>query len=300
MRILKETFKEFMDDDSPRMAAALAYYTIFSLPPLLVLILMVTGLFVDPQNVQGTIEEQMGGMLGAEAARSIQAMIANASRPSGGGLAATLLSIAALAFGATGAFVQLQGALNAAWEVEPDPEQGGLRHFLVKRVFSFGMILGLGFLMLVSLVLSALLSAFGEGLASMLPGGVSETALRLVELALSLVFITLLFAAMFKILPDAVIAWRDVWVGALVTGVLFVAGKFLIGFYIGRSEPGSAFGAAGSLAVILIWVYYTGMVLLLGAEFTQVWARRRGGGIRPEPGAMHVIATKRRIPEGAA
>jgi membrane protein len=290
--VLKAVFREFMNDDSPRSAAALAYYTIFALPPLLVLILMVTGVFVDPQDVQGSIEQQMRSMIGPDAASAVRGMVESAARDDNTGLLATLLSVGALAFGATGAFVQLQTALNSAWEVAPDPEQGGLRAFVMKRVFSFGMIMALAFLMLVSLTISAVLSAFGEQLASLLPGGLSDVTLRVLDFALSLAIITLLFAGIFKVLPDAVIAWRDVWVGAAVTGALFVVGKYLIGFYIGRSEPGSAYGAAGSLAVILIWIYYTAMIVLLGAEFTQVWARRRGGGIRPEEGAVRIIDGK--------
>jgi membrane protein len=294
--MLKETISEFLDDNSPRLAAALAYYTVFSLPPLLVLVLMVTGVFVDAGDVRGAIERQMQGVIGAEAARSIQMIFSSAERPGSGGTAATLLSIGALAFGATGAFVELQTALNTVWEVRPDPRTGGVRNFIFKRAFSFGMVLAVAFLLLVSLVLSAALSAFGERLASLLPGTVSEVALRALDLGLSLVFITALFATMFKVLPDARIAWRDVWVGAAVTSLLFVAGKFAIGVYVGRSDPGSTFGAAGSLAVMLVWIYFTGMILLLGAEFTQVWARRHGRGIEPEAGAVRVVQVEKRVP----
>ena len=182
---------------------------------------------------------------------------------------ATLLGVAALLVGATGAFLQLQASLNKAWEVKPDPKQGGIKQFIRKRLFSFGMILVIAFLLLVSLVVSALISALGHMLQSLLPGGVSEVLLYLVDLVVSLAVITSVFATMFKVLPDAEIAWKDVWPGAVVTAVLFVLGKFLIGFYLGRSNPGEAFGAAGALALILAWIYYSSLILLFGAEFTE-------------------------------
>ena len=200
--------------------------------------------------------------------------------------------------GASGAFGQLQAALNRAWEVAPDPEQGGLKAFLLKRVFSFGMILSVAFLLLVSLVLSAALSAFGGALAGMLPEGVSATLLQVLNQVVSFAVIAGLFAAIFKVLPDATVAWRDVWVGAAVTAVLFVVGKFVIGYYLGRSNPGEAFGAAGSLAVMFVWIYYSSMILLLGAEFTQAWAEARGSGIAPERGAVRVVQEKKQVREG--
>jgi membrane protein len=287
--LLKSSAKDFIDDECPRMAAALAYYTVFSLPPLLVLILMLVGVIWDPQTIQRAIEGQFAGIIGSEAAQQIHAIIENANRPGSGGPLATILGLAAVIFGATGAFIQLQDALNRAWEVKPDPNAGGIKNFIFKRLFSFGMILGIAFLLLVSLVLSAALSAFGDVLAGMLPGGVSDIALQIINLTISLVAITLLFAAIFKILPDAKIGWPDVWVGAFTTALLFVIGKFAIGLYLGRSNPGEAFGAAGSLAVLLLWIYYSGLILLFGAEFTQRWAEGRGKGIEPEEGAVRVV-----------
>lgn len=290
MGLLKATFKEFFEDNAPRLAAALSYYTIFALPPLLVLILMLTGAVVDPQDVQGSVERQISSLMGPEGAAQIRTMIEQANAPGAGGTLATILSIAALIFGATGAFAQLQAALNTAWGVKPDPEVGGVKNFLLKRLLSFGMILGVAFLLLVSLLLSALVGMFGDALAGVLGGGISGVLLQVLQATLSLAVITVLFAAMFKVLPDARIAWRDVWMGAAVTALLFVAGKFLIGFYIGRSNPGSAYGAAASLAVVLVWVYFAALIMLLGAEFTQVWSRRRGRGIRPEEGAVRIAA----------
>jgi membrane protein len=286
--LLRRSYREFMDDDCPTMAAALSYTTIFSLPPLLVLILLIAGAVFDPERVQNALQTQLGGLMGPSAATQIQTILEHAKRPEGGSLLVTLLGVAALLIGATGAFMQLQAGLNKAWEVKPDPKQGGIKQFIRKRLFSFGMILVIAFLLLVSLVVSALLSALGQFLQALLPAGISEGLLYVVDLAVSLAAIATMFALMFKVLPDAQIAWKDVWPGALVTALLFVAGKFLIGFYLGRSNPGEAFGAAGALALILAWIYYSSLILLFGAEFTEAFAERRGHRIRPEPGAMRV------------
>ena len=284
--LLKETFAEFRDDEATRVAAALSYYTVFALPPLLVLLVTIAGAIWEPADVQGRIEGQIQALLGADGASAIRAMLENANRPDAGGLFPTLLGIAGLLFGATGAFIQLQSALNTAWDVRPDPAQGGIRNFVTKRLLSIGMILGVGFLVLVSLALSAILSAAGSSIERFLPESLSGPLLLVFNALLSLAVITLLFAAIYKVLPDVVIRWREVWIGAFVTALLFVIGKFAIGFYIGQSDPGSAYGAAGSLAVILLWVYYASIIVLLGAEFTQVWARRRGVEIVPEEGAV--------------
>ncbi len=285
----KLSVRDFIDDDCPTMAAALSYYTIFSLPPLLVLLLMLLGAVLDPQDVQGTVETQIGGLMGPQGGDQVRDIIANAERPGASNVLTTILGLAALIIGATGVFGQLQAALNKAWEVAPDPEQGGLKSFALKRVFSLGMVLALAFVLLVSLVLSAMLSGFGDSLGRFLPEGLSGPLLEAVNSAISFAVITLLFAAIFKILPDATIAWRDVWVGAAVTALLFTLGKFLLGLYLGRSDPGQAFGAAGALALMLVWIYYSSMIVLLGAEFTQTWAKRRGSGIAPEKGAVRVV-----------
>ena len=283
LTILKRAFRDFNDDECPVRAAALAYYTVFALPPLLVLLLMLAGALWDPQDVQRAMESQFASLVGEDGASAIHGMIESADKPGSGGFLATVLSIGLLVFGATGALMQLQGALNRAWEVRPDPKQGGIRAFVMKRLLSLGMILGIAFLLIVSLALSALITAFGEMLTF-----IPEPALLAVNFVLSLVVLTVLFAAMFKVLPDAKIGWRDVWVGAGVTATLFVAGKFALGLYLGRSAPGDAFGAASALAVILVWVYYAGMILLFGAEFTQAWAQHGGRRIEPEEGAVRV------------
>ena len=286
LELLKETFREFREDEATRVAAALSYYTVFALPPLLVLLVTIAGAVWDPSDVQGRIEAQIGALLGAEGAAGVRAMLENANRPGSSDLLPTLLGIAGLLFGATGAFIQLQSALNTAWDVKPDPAQGGVRNFVTKRLLSLGMILGVGFLVLVSLALSAVLSAAGSSIERFLPETLSGPLLFVFNAVLSFAVITLLFAAMYKVLPDVVIRWREVWIGAAATALLFVIGKFAIGYYIGQSDPGSAYGAAGSLAVILAWVYYASIIVLLGAEFTQVWARRRGVAIVPEAGAV--------------
>lgn len=284
LTVIRQAFRDFRDDEAPVRAAALAYYTVFALPPLLVLLIMAAGLVWDPEDVRRAMETEFASVVGSEGAKTIREMIASADRPGSGNVFRTLLAVAGLIFGATGAFLQLQGALNRAWEVKPDPNSGGIRNFIMKRFLSLGMILGFGFLVAVSLALSALISMLGDRLGGGFPDGVLAVA----NFTVSFAVLALLFAAIFKMLPDAVIGWKDVAVGAVVTALLFVAGKFAIGFYLGRSSPGDAFGAAGALAVILVWVYYAGMILLFGAEFTQAWTRSRGRGIRPEKGAIRI------------
>lgn len=292
--ILRESVEDFLEDGCPTMAASLSYYTVFSLPPLLILVLLAVGAVMDPGDVRGALEEQIRMVLGPVGTDEVRTIIENAQRPDAGRPLASVLGIAALVFGATGAFAQLQAALNRAWEVEPDPAQGGIRNFVRKRLLSFGMILAIGFLLLVSLVLSAALSTVG-GLVTGRMGGYSSTFLQLLNSVVSFLVITLLFAAIYKILPDARIAWRDTWVGAAVTTLLFVLGKYLLGLYLGRSSPGDAYGAAGSLAVLLVWIYYSAMILLFGAELTQRWAEDHGTAIVPEKGAVRVVEEKRRV-----
>ena len=282
LSFVRKILQDFSDDGCGVRAAALAYYTIFALPPLLILLIMVVGLVWDPAEVQRALETQFANMVGPDGGAAIHDMLAHARRPASGGVFATTLGIALLMFGALGAFIQLQAALNRAWEVKPDPSQGGVRRFIMKRILSLGMILGIAFLLIVSLVVSALLGALSTRIAF------PETAFAIMDLALSFSVLTVLFAAIYRFLPDAEVAWRDVWAGALVTSLLFVLGKFAIGFYLGRSAPGDAFGAASALAIFLVWVYYAGMIVLFGAEFTQAWAERRGVEIRPERGAVHM------------
>jgi membrane protein len=286
---MKYTFKEFGDDECAMRAASLSYYIVFALAPLLLLIIMVASIFVDAETVRTTITHQFEGMIGAETAKQVSDMIGAADEKQGSGKGfSSILSLAGVVFGATGAFLQLQSALNRAWEVEPDPNAGGAKNFILKRLLSLGMILGIAFIMLVSLALSAFISAAGGAIGNML-GGLGPVVQTVLDLALSLGVVTLLFAAMFKFLPDGIIAWKDVWVGAFFTAALFTVGKFLIGLYLGRSNPGEGFGAAASLAILLVWVYYSSMILLFGAEFTQTWALRKGSGITPKKGARRIV-----------
>jgi membrane protein len=295
--IFKHSFKEFMDDDCMTSAAALSYYTVFSLPAILMLLMLVVSAFMDPSDVQGGLESQLRSLMGPSAGGEVRTMIQESERP-GGGLIPTIVGIVALIFGATGAMGQLQAALNRAWDVAPDPNQGGIKSFLTKRLFSLGMLLSIAFLLLVSLVVSTMISGVGDRLAGFLPAGLSEGVLQVINLVVSFVVISLLFGAMFKVLPDAKVSWRSALTGGAVTGILFVIGKFLIGLYIGKSNPGEAYGAAGSLIVMLLWIYYSGLIVLFGAEFTEAWAKKRGEEIEPEPGAVRVKQEKRRIPEG--
>jgi membrane protein len=283
-QLVKKSATDFSEDECPRMAAALAYYTVFALPPMLILIMMLVGAFVSRETVQDALSGQMGSMLGADGAKTVGTMV-NQSKQPGGGAIGTIMGIAALVLGATGAFMQLQGALNTAWGVKPDPNAGGIKNFIFKRLLSVGMVLSIAFLLLVSLALSAALTAVGGAAGALIPGA-SAVVIGILQTLVSLVVVTLLFGAIFKVLPDARIAWRDVWVGAVVTAVLFEIGKWGIGLYLGNSNPGKAYGAAGSLAVILVWIYYTAMIVLFGAEFTETWATTRGQGIEPEEGAM--------------
>jgi membrane protein len=275
------------------MAAALSYYTVFALPPLLLLILLLLGAVLDPQDVRGTLETQINNFMGPAGGDQVRSILQQAHAPQGT-LLSTLIGVGALLLGATGAFAQLQEALNRAWNVAPDPKQSGFKAFVSKRLLSAGMILVVAFLLLVSLVLSAIISAFGGVLARMLGGGVSGAVLWAIDAAISVGVITLVFAAIFKVLPDAEINWKDVWVGAGLTTLLFLIGKYLLGIYLGHSDPGQAFGAARSLALLLLWIYYSSIILLFGAEFTQIWSQRHGG-IRPEEGAVRVERVTRPV-----
>jgi membrane protein len=292
LALAKDTFNEFNKDEATWKAAALSYFTVFALAPLLVLLLQVASFIWDPAQVRDALTGQFQALMGSDVAKQVETMMTTAEQKSASGSGfRVILSIGGLLFGATGAFVSLQTALNRAWEVEPDPKSGGIRNFITKRLFSLGMVLGIAFLLLVSLAVTAGLSAVGGALF----GGFGKTFGEILNFLLTFAVITLLFGAMFKVLPDAKIGWRDVWVGATATALLFVIGKTLIGLYIGQSDPGSTFGAAGSLAVLLIWIYYAAVILLLGAEFTQAWMKMHGRTIEPEEGAVRVVEVKKTV-----
>ncbi|RPI35200.1 MAG: YihY/virulence factor BrkB family protein [Chloroflexota bacterium] len=288
--LLKDTISEWTEDKAPRLAAALSYYTLFSLPPFLVIIIAVAGLIVGSRQAEERLIQEIQGVTGAEAAGAVESLIQGAGDP-GEGILASVISIAILIVAATGLFGQLQDALNTIWEVTPNPKRG-LLTMIRSRFFSFTLVIGVAFLLLVSLVVSTVLTALGNFFTSLLPE--TRLILQAANFLASFAIITLLFAIIFKYLPEATVAWRDVWLGAAVTAFLFTVGKSLIGLYLGTSAVTSTYGAAGSLVVIMIWVYYSAQIFFFGAEFTQVYARRRGAIISPEAGAVALTEEDRR------
>jgi membrane protein len=289
---LKAVAQEVSDDEVPAMSASIAYFAVLSLPPLLAVVVMIAGAVFPAETVRAAVTGELGDILGEDGAAQLATMLEQARDVGTGGLGTQILGVLALVFGATGAFVQLQKALNRAWDVEPDPERSGIKVFVVKRVMSFGMIMALAFLLAISLVLSALINVLSEQVGQLL-GEAGWLILQIADVALPLLLFTLLFAGMFKVLPDARITWRVVWVGAFFPSFLFVLGRYLIGAYFGSADIGAAFGAAGSLVIVLVWIYYTSLLLLVGAEFTQVWARRYGEKILPDAGAVRVVTEHR-------
>ena len=253
LRFLWRCIEKFFGDGCSTMAAALSYYTFFSLPALLSLILLIVGAAMDPAEIQRAILAQAGNLIGRAGAEQIGTIIQHARRLDVDKGAAAILSGIAVLIGSTASFGALQGALNQVWGVRPDPRRGQIRNFLAKRIFSFGVVIGVAFLLLVSLALSAFLGAAGQRLTRAI--GVPEALLQLTDWALSFAVLSGLFAGMYKLLPDARIAWRDVWVGAVATALLFTIGKTVIGLYLGGRDPGSAYGAAGSMDVVMIWIY---------------------------------------------
>ncbi len=295
LTLLWTTINKFFGDSCGSLAAALSFYTFFSLPALLTLLLTLLGSLLDPARVRSAVIAQVGGVIGRRGAEQVTTIITNA-HSSNHVSAAAVLSLVVLAFGATTAFAQLQSALNKIWSVKPDPRRNQFKVFLTKRVFSFGVVITVAFLLLISLAVSTALAAIGQRLSG--SAASSAALLEIVTSIISFVVSAALFAVMFRYLPDARIAWHDVTAGAIGSALLFVAGKAIIGLYLGRVDPASAYGAAGSLAIVLIWVYYTSMVFLLGAEFTEEWARYYGRGIVPERGAVAYVEEERRIKTG--
>jgi membrane protein len=278
----------FFEHECSSQAAALAYYTVFSLAPLLLVTVAVAGAVFEREMVLGTILDELRRMIGPKAAEQVSGAVAASQQAKGNGMVGAALGIAALVFSATTAFGQLQSALNRVWDVKPDPNQSEIRSFFMKRLLSFGMVLGLAFLLIASLLMSAALVAASGYISRFLPPGVSMPLVQGLTNLVSLAVFAVLFAAMFKFLPDAQIEWRDVAVGGLVTAILFTLGKYLIGLYLGHSDVSTVYGASASLAIIFVWTYYASMVLLLGAEFTRAWARTEHRRPPPEPGAVKV------------
>ncbi len=281
--LVKDSFSEWSADKAPRLGAALSYYTVFAIAPVLLLAISVAGLVFGRDAAQGQVLEELRGLLGADAAKMVQEMLAQ-SAGKGSGVVGTVVGLFTLVLGATAVMIELEAALDAVWKVKPRPGRG-IKGLIKERVLSLGLVLTLGFLLLVSLVTSAVLAALGGTLERVsFPGAavVGQVLTNLITLGIIGVF----FALVFKFLPNAHIAWRDVWVGAMVTSALFHVGKIGIGYYLGRASVGSTFGAAGSLAILLVWVYYTAQIVLFGAEFTKLWAERRGSGVHPKKDAV--------------
>lgn len=293
--ILKQTVKEAGEDKIPRLAAALSYYTVLSLSPLLVVAIAVAGLVFGQEAAQGQITGQLQQVFGPEAGDALQTLVAKANRPSAG-IVGTVVGVVVLLFGASGVFGELQDSLNVIWEVTARPDRG-FKGMVKDRFFSFTMVLGVAFLLLVSLVISTVLAAVGSWFETAL--GLPTWAWSGINFAVSLLIITLLFGMLFKVVPDVKIGWRDVRVGALVTALLFTVGKYLIGLYMGKAGIASPYGAAGSLMVIVVWVYYSAHLLFIGAEFTQVYARATGAKIEPDRNAVDLTEVAR-IQQGIA
>ena len=279
----------WIDDFAPSMGAAISYYTVFSLAPLLVIVIAVAGAVFGREAVQGEIVGQLQGLIGREGAIAVQGLIKSASEPAKG-LVAGIISIGVLLVGATTVFAELQSALDRIWHVPEKEKPSGLWAVLRARVLSFGLILGLAFLLMVSLSISAGISAFGSFASGLLPGW--EVLLQGVNMALAVGITTVLFAMIFKFMPSVEIDWKDVWVGAGVTAVLFEVGKFAIGLYLGKSGVNESFAAAGSLVVLLAWVYYAAQIFLLGAEFTKVYSDDNGShaGVNASAATRHSAA----------
>lgn len=282
--LLKHTASEWVDQNMSRLGAALAFYTLFAIAPLVVIVLAIAGLWFGEEAARRELFTQVSGLVGSEGGEAIQALVSAAHKPKTGTWA-TVIAVATLFVGATGVFVELQDALNSVWGVRRVPGRG-VRNFIKDRLLSFALIAGIGFLLLVSLILSAGLSALGKLTVGLPPA--QEPIWQGVNFVVSFGVITLLFAIIFKVLPDVKIAWRDVWIGAIITALLFNLGKLLIGLYLGRGVVTSAYGAAGSLVIVLLWVYYSAQILFFGAKFTQVYSNRYGSHLEPMPGTEAV------------
>ena len=281
-RMVRMAVKAWSDDFAPSMGAALAYYMLFSIAPLLIIVIAVAGFVFGEAAVRGEVFSQLSGLMGEEGARAVEALLKSANRPAEG-ILATLMGILVLMIGATTALAELQSDLDRIWRVPAQTQVGGVWRFLRARLLSFTMILCVAMLLVVSLILSAAVAALGKWWGAWFMGW--EVLAHLIDLALSFGLTTFLFAMIYKIVPRVRIAWRDVWVGAAVTALLFAIGKILIGLYLGRSAVTSGFGAAGSLVLVMVWVYYSAQIFLIGAEFTWVYTHERGsrrGQAQPE------------------
>ena len=281
LRLFWMAIKGWTKDNVPRLGASLAYYTLFAVSPILVISIAIAGSVFGAEAVRGQIVGQIDQLIGRDGAMAIQAILEGAHRDKSSTLAVVMGSIT-LVIAASGAFLELQHALNTIFRVKQDPKKSGIVVFLKNRLRSFGLVVSIGFLLMVSLLVSAALSALGAYVSTSKFGG--PALWEVINILVSLGVVTLLFAMIYRFLPDVRLKWRDVWTGSLITAVLFSIGKFLIGLYLGRSSIASSYGAAGSIVVLLVWVYYSAQIILLGAEFTRVYAEYREGRAPPPNG----------------
>lgn len=293
--ILKSSFKNFIEDNAFKLSASLSYYTVFSLGPLLIIVINLAGFFYGEEAVEGKLYNQINGLVGSQAALQIQEIIRNIQQTDQGVWAA-IVGVVVLILGATGVFMEMQDSINYIWSVKAKPKKGWLK-LIINRLLSFSLVVSMGFILLVSLVVSALLDILSDSLARYFQH-VTVVIFKVVNVVVILIVISALFAIIFKVLPDAVIRWKDAFVGALFTSVLFLLGKIGISFYLGRSDLGVTYGAAASIVVILSWVYYSSLILYFGAEFTKMYAIRRGGGIVPNSTAVFIVKKEiRELPD---
>ncbi|SEW20333.1 YihY/virulence factor BrkB family protein [Chitinophaga arvensicola] len=287
-QVLKQSGSDFIDDKVMKLSAALAYYTIFSVAPMLIIIIFLCDLFLGKEAVEGNIYGQIQGLVGSEAALQIQAMIKNASL-SGDMSWATMVGFITLIIGATGVFAEIQDSINFIWRLKSKPKKNGLLRMILNRLLSFSLVVSLGFILLVSLAINGLVELFSALVVSLLPGKVTSGILfSLADFVVPFVVIATLFAIIFKVLPDARIKWKDVRVGAIATAILFMIGKFAIGYYLGASKVSSTYGAAGSIVIILLWVYYSAAILYFGAVFTRNYVQYFGAKIYPNDYAVWI------------
>jgi len=278
--LVKKSVQAWLDDYASSMGAAIAFYTVFSLAPLILIVIAIAGFFWGEDAVRGELLRQIGGMVGDNGAMAIEGVVKSSAEEPDQGIAATIISVVVLVVGATTVFAELQSALDRIWKVPARDRKTGIWNLLRSRLLSFGLVLSLAFLLLISLVVSTLLSALGGWLGGLMPGW--ELVLQALNVLVSFGIVVVLFAMIYKFMPQAEVAWKDVWTGAFVTALMFEVGKLAIGMYVGKSSVASSYAAAGSLVVVLIWVYYSAQVFLLGAEFTWVYANEHGSRAQRE------------------